>query len=963
MMDTPSWHRVKEIVQAALARTPAERIAFAQRMCGDDASLRAEVESLLAAIERAGSFIEQPAIPSPSVTFPAGWVPDVGRRALEPGAPLGPYTILEFVGAGGMGEVYRARDGNLNRDVALKVRPAAFALDPDRFARFKREAQILAALNHPNIASIYGLESSDGIQALVLELIEGPTLASRIGRGRIPVSEALSIAKQIAEGLEAAHNRGIIHSDLKPANIKLRPDGTVKILDFGLAKALDAVDANSSASDAVPVASPSITQAGLIFGTAAYMSPQQARGEAVDKRTDLWAFGCVLYETLTGRPAFNADTVEDILAAVMSREPDWSLLPAETPAPVVRLLHKCLEKNTNRRLHDIADARIEIEDVGTPAPTAISHKRRWPALLAIAGVLALGITGTIWRGWLPGRTTLEAAPTVKRFQIRLPSGGPVDSALSMPLDLAQLSMAISPDGTRLVYVMERQKVLKLYLQEFDKSEPEPIAGTEGAYGPFFSPDGRWIGFFANNKLQKVAVSGGEPIELCAVPNAYGGAWGPDGTILVAADEGRRPTKVPANGGDPQPIVVIGRQGSFRRPDILPGGKAAIVSNPLSGVGVLSLETGDFRLLVADAGGGQYMPGYLVFARPGVLLAAPFDLERLALTGPESVVLEAVRTEREGTSPQPHAVFSRDGTLVYAEGGAPKNDTRLVWVDRRGKVQTLGMPPRSYKTLSLSPDGRSLALIIGDPRYDLWFQDLESGTLTQRTFGAEPEQVTWTPDGKHIVFGSRRNGKRSFAVPRDGTSEPEPFPFGSYSPDGRLVATVQGNPDTGLDLWVHPVVGEKTLKPFLQTRFTEAGPRFSPDGRWIAYGSDETGQYEIYVRPYPGPGGKWQISTDGGVHVIWSQDGKELFYRNGPKWMSVAVTLKPEFTAGPPRLLFEGPYALVGSQSYDVAPDGQRFLVLEPVEKELAPVTYFNVVLNWFEDVKKKAAPTPAVKPR
>jgi eukaryotic-like serine/threonine-protein kinase len=963
-MDAHSWHRVKEIIEALLARAPAERAASIQQMCGDDASLRAEVESLLAAIEQSGNFIEQPALQSQSfsASFPAGWIPDLGTRALQSGDSLGPYTILEFVGAGGMGEVYRARDANLNRDVALKVRPAAFALDADRFARFRREAQILAALNHPNIAAIYGFENSDGIQALVLELVEGPTLASRIARGCIPIGETLSIAKQIAVGLEAAHKRGIIHSDLKPANIKLRPDGTLKILDFGLAKALDAVDTNSAASDAALVTSSQITHAGLIFGTAAYMSPEQARGEAVDKRSDIWAFGCVLYETLTGQSAFRGTTIDDILDAVLNQDPDWGLLPEETPDHIVKLLRRCLEKNPDRRLHDIADVRIEIEDTGISIPTTIPRRRRWPAILALACVAAVAITGAAWRGWRLTGPAAEIAPVVKRFQIRLPVDASPESAVSMPLDLAQLSMAISPDGTRLVYVLEHQKVLQLYLQDFDKFEPKPIAGTEGAYGPFFSPDGRWIGFFANNKLQKVAVSGGEPIELCAVPNAYGGAWGADGTILFTADEGRRPMKVPETGGVPQPIVMIGRQGSFRRPDILPGGKAAIVSNPLLGVGVLSLETGDFRLLVADAGGGQYMPGYLVFARPGVLLAAPFDLERLALTGKETVVLEAVRTEREGESPQPQAVFSRDGTLVYAEGGAPKNSTRPVWVDRHGNVEPIGMPPRYYRTPSLSPDGRLLAIIIADPRTDVWVQDLERGTLTQRTFGADPEQVTWTPDGKRIVFGSRRNGKRAFSLPREGNGEPEPSAFGSFSPDGRLVANVQGNPDTGLDLWVQPVSGNKTLQPFLQTRFTEAGPKFSPDGRWIAYGSDETGQSEIFVRPYPGPGKKWRISTEGGVHAIWSRDGKELFYRNGQKWMSVTVNLKPEFTAEKPRLLFEGPYALVGSQSYDVTPDGQRFLVLEPVEKQLEPVTHLNVVLNWFEDVKKKAAPAAMPRP-
>jgi eukaryotic-like serine/threonine-protein kinase len=954
MINTPTWHRVKELVEAALARSPAERQAFILERCGTDSSLRVEVESLLAAIDQAGNFIEQPALP-------AGWMPNLGGRALEPGNSFGHYTILEFVGAGGMGEVYRARDTNLNRDVALKVRPAAFALGADRFARFRREAQILAALNHPNVASIYGLENSDGIQGLVLELVDGPTLAGRISKSRISAGETLAIARQIADGLEAAHKRGIIHSDLKPANIKLRPDGSVKILDFGLARALDAVDAGAASSQAAPVTNVSVSQSGLIFGTAAYMSPEQARGEPVDKRTDIWAFGCVLYEMLTGHPAFEGKDIEEILAAVLNREPDWTLVPAETPVSIVKLLHKCLQKNPDRRLHDIADARIEIEDADTPLP--IPAPQRQPPTVAILSVIAtIALSLAVW-AWLRPPTATEVVPAIKRLQIRLPEAGTPANAWSLPMGFPQLLMAISPDDTRVVYVLQRQGgAFQLYLHELDKLEPKPIPGTEGAFGPFFSPDGRWIGFFAENKLKKVAVSGGEPIELAAAPNAWGGCWGTDGTILFAVDEGRRPTIVPENGGIARAIVRIGR-GSYRRPDILPGGKAAIVSNPLLGVGVLSLETGEFRLLVPDAGGGRYMPGHLVFARPGVLLAAPFDLDRLAVTGPETVVLESVRTELEGVAPEPQAAFSRQGTLVYAQGGAPTKSARPVWVDRLGKVQPLGMPPRSYRQMRLSPDGRLLAIIIADPRIDVWVQDLERGTLSQRTFDAEPDTLNWTPDGKRIAFGSRRNGRGALSIPRDGISEPEPFVVGSFSPDGKLVATMRGNPTTGLDLWVHPVTGPRAQQPFLQTRFTEGGPQFSPDGRWISYGSDESGQYEIYVRPYPGPGGKWQVSTEGGVHALWSRDGKEMFYRNGSKFMSVPVTLAPEFTVGKPHLLFEGPYVLVGSQSYDVSPDGQRFLVLEPVEKELEPLTHLNVVLNWFEDVKHRVGAVSPGAPR
>ena len=534
----------------------------------------------------------------------------------------------------------------------------------------------------------------------------------------------------------------------------------------------------------------------------------------------------------------------------------------------------------------------------------------------------------------------------------------------MALGLAQLSMAITQDGARLAYVLEHQGVTRLYLHALDQLEPAAIPATDGAFGPFFSPDGRWIGFFADNKLKKVAVSGGEPVVLCDAPNVYGGSWGSDGTILFSPNEGQRPTRIHERGGVPQPIDVRNFHGSYRRPDLLPGGRAAIVSNPLLGVGILAFDTGEFRLLVPGAGGGRYAAGHLLFARPGMLLAAPFDLEQLAITGPEAVVLDGVRTETEGVSPQPQAVLSREGTLVYAAGLAPGNTMRPVWVDRRHNVQPLPMPSRAYRSMSVSPDGRFLAIIIADSAPDLWVQDLERGTLTRRTSGAEPGTVNWTPDGERIVFGSRRDGRRkAFWVSRDGSSGPEPFQtddgqpaVGSLSPDGQVVATFRRDPTTGMDLWVLPFKRTHAVEAFLRTRFNEIGPAFSPDGRWLAYVSDESGQYEVYVRPYPARAGKWQLSVGGGEEPTWSRGGKELFYRNGRKWMTAPVTLHPEFSSATPTLLFEGDYVNVGGRSYDVTADGQRFLVLEPAEPEMARVTHLNVVLNWDEQLKLRRGP-------
>jgi serine/threonine-protein kinase len=527
-------------------------------------------------------------------------------------------------------------------------------------------------------------------------------------------------------------------------------------------------------------------------------------------------------------------------------------------------------------------------------------------------------------------------------------------------------MAIDPDGMRVAYVLEREGVTHLYVHALDQQTPVLLAGTEGAFGPFFSPDGRWIGFFAENRLKKVAVSGGEPIDLCAAPNPYGGSWGDDRTILFSTDEGRRPSRVSENGGNPEKILVKNNQGSWRYPQLLPGGKAAIVSNPMLGVTLLSLETGEFRVLVEGAGGGSYAPGHLIFSRPGVLLAAPFDLERLEV-GPEAVVLEGVRTLAEGVNSQPQAVFSANGTLIYVAGGPPKNSTRPVWVDRRGNVEPLAMPPKLYGTMSLSPDERLLAIIIADPKRDVWVHDLERGTLTRRTSGIEPDMLRWAPDGERLIFGYRRGGKRAaFSIPKDGSSEPEPMRGEDGELTGnasdRVVATFRGgDPATGLDIWVRK--GNRPLEPFLRTRFTEVNPMVSPDQRWIGYVSDESGQYEVYVRPYPVREGKWQISIDGGQEPMWSNDGKEIFYRTGRKWMAAAVHLKPEFSADKPKLLFEGPYVNVGGASYAVTKDGKRFLLLEPDEKEIEPVTYLNVVLNWFEKVKQRASLASAQSPR
>src|SRR5688572_2948041 len=850
VMANPSWARVKEVIEMALDRAPDDRAECILRACGDDGALRAEVQSLLAAIEQAGTFIDRSALHSltPSAGRAASGISALAGRALDPGDAFGPYEVLGFLGAGGMGEVYQARDATLNRDVALKVLPEVFASDSDRLARFTREAQALASLNHPNIAAIYGLEQSERGQALVLELVDGPTLAHRIAAASIPVSEALTIARQIAEGLEAAHERGIVHRDLKPANIKLRPDGRVKILDFGLAKAVDPFDASSVAADAASVISSVMTRPGVVIGTASYMSPEQARGKAVDTRTDIWAFGCVLYETLTGRQAFRGETIQDTLAAVLAGAPDWSLLPADTPAGVVRLLRRCLEKDPDRRVPDIAEARIEIAHVTVAKPIDVLVRRA--AFSALTAVAAIVIAVAVWNWRSPAAPAPLTTSTVKRLLIGLPGTQPLARAASMPLGDGQASLAISPGGTHVAYVLEHDGVRQLYLHALDQLDGAPIPRTEGAFGPFFSPDGRWLGFFAGNKLKKVAVSGGDPIDLSAAPNPYGGSWGTDGTILFAADEGRRPTTIRDTGGVPRLVPIKDDRGSWTRPHLLPGGRTAIVAH-LAEVGLLSLDTGEYRMLVENSRDGRYAPsGHLVFSRAGALLAAPFDLEHLAVSGPATVILEGIRMEGQIAVAQ--AVFSRDGTLIYAPGGAVNDATRPVWVDRRGTVRPVGMPPRSYRSFRLSPDGRRLAIVIGDPNDDVWVQDLERGALTRLTSGGNNVGPVWTPDGTRVVFAKNTGGVRTpFWVPADGSGEPERLfrddhrgGVASFSPDGQLVTFNRRAPDTGLDLWVRPVNGTQTPHSFLRTRSTEVGAMFSPDGRWISYVSDESGQYEV-----------------------------------------------------------------------------------------------------------------------
>ncbi len=875
------------------------------------------------------------------------------------GRTLGRYQITDQLGAGGMGEVWRARDARLGRDVAIKILPPAFAQDPERLARFEREAQVLAALNHPNIAAVYGLEEADGAPCLVLEMVPGETL-----RGPVSPDEALLIARQIIDALEEAHEKGIVHRDLKPANIKITPEGKVKVLDFGLAKALegDAAAHLSTQSPTLTVAA--LTRGGVLLGTAAYMSPEQARGKPVDKRSDIWAFGCVLYEMLTGKQAFGGETVTDSLAAIVKNEPDWSALPESTPPQVRRLLQRCLEKDPKRRLRDIGEARILLDEPApaiTPQPASIPHppapipRMPWAVAAAAAAAAAVGF----W-GWLGAPE--PAARPVMRLTAALPS------------TTGARWLAVSRDGTRLAFRGDNQ----IYVRSGDQFEAKRVPGTEGAFGVFLSPDGQWIAYGDRSKLKKVPVNGGAPITLCDGGAGYGASWGPDGNIVFATAGSWGLKRVSSAGGKPEDLTKpdVQKGETHRWPEVLPDGSgvlftiggAAFASWDDAKIAVLDLKTGRQRVLVEGGTVARYVPtGHLVYWRAGSLFAVPFDLRRLEVTGQAVPVLEGVA----GVASVGFADFgiSNTGMLAYVPGGAEGSNMHLAWVDRQGKAQLLAAPPKPYYSPRVSPDGRRVAMSMGDARAasDIWVYDVDRSTLTRVTFQAGAWAPAWTPDGRSLVYRSKAGDKGTFALAAaDGSAGVQTLALvdmqafgGQLSPDGKLLVFPQPGKAGKIDLWTVAVdtsaAGEPKPSAFLETAFDKFAPAFSPDGRWIAYQSSETGQMQVYVQGAPRAGGspaagKWQISTDGGTVPVWARSGRELFYRNADKVMAVEVVPGPSFRAGTPKTLFEGRYARGG---YDAAPDGKRFLMMQSAQSEAGPAQ-LHVVMNWFEELRRRA---------
>ncbi len=908
-----------------------------------------------------------------------------------PGAVLaGRYEILELIGAGGMGEVYRAVDKSLDRQVAVKVLPAAFSQDKERLARFEREAKLLAALNHPHIASIHGLERSGERLFLVLELIEGESLRTRLARGPLPVEEAIAVCRQVAEGLEAAHARGIVHRDLKPGNIMLAGDDIAKILDFGLAKAA-AGETTGIDIERSPTITGQMTAPGVILGTVAYMSPEQARGRPVDKRADIWAFGCVLFECLTGQQAFVGETVSDTLAHIIKGEPDWGCLPAGTPPHIRSLLGRCLEKDPKERLHDIADARIELQMTprfvaGATSTSGIRGLR--PAAIVAIGAAALIIGALVgplvWRSLTRGGSS-KAVPVV-RASIVLPSGhslggGSLQNGFSNRPTRTEL--AVSADGRFLVYSATRegpgsQSAPSLYLRKLDELEARPVKGTEGGLCPFLSPRGDWIGFWAGGKLRKVPSEGGIPSDLCDVPRPFGFSWGDDDRIVFSRDRGTGLMRIPAAGGAPEVLTVPDRsrqEYAHYLPHVLPGSRGVLFTikrHPWDAeprLAVLDLGSGQWRVLLENAADGRYAAtGHAVFMRQGTLMAVPFDAGRMAITGPAVPVAAGIEQTLNTTTSYDDTGagqfdLSASGSLVYVPGGIePDQKNTLVWVDAEGREEPIVAFKAPFFSTRVSPDGKRIAYTLLGMESHVWIHDLDLGTATKLTPEGMAQWALWTKDGERLIFDWLETGVPNLywqdaagGSPKERLIESEFYHWpGSLSPDGNILAFVEERQETDRDILFLDLRDRRTT-PFLNSRFYEGYPAFSPDGRWIAYATDESGQMEVYVQTLSGRPRKWRVSHEGGRSPLWSPDGRRLYYRSGPlgsRIWAVDIEAGPDLSASRPRQILSLERYAVGSPigTWDISRDGRRFLMVKLGGRPVKPVTEIILVQNWFEEL-------------
>ncbi len=876
---------------------------------------------------------------------------------MKPSQAIAHYRVTAKIGVGGMGEVWRATDTRLHRDVAIKIIPESFAADADRMARFERESRVLASLNHPNIAAIYGVEE----RALVMELVEGPTLAERIDAGPMPLDEALPVARQIADALEYAHERGVVHRDLKPANVKITAEGRVKVLDFGLAKAMGG-ETGAGDPNASPTVTANATFAGVLLGTPAYMSPEQARGQPVDRRADVWAFGATLFEMVTGHTLFRAGSVSDTLARVLTGEIDLQPLPPEV-RPVVE---RCLRRDPKLRWRSIGDALFALEEMralpAQPAPrgTALA----WTA----AAVLALAAAAGWWMWW-------RGAPPVDRPLTRLN----VDLGSNAVTGL-NLTAAISPDGRRLVFPARGPDgKQQLATRMLDQAQPALLPDTEGASFPFFSPDGQWIGFFAGGQLKKIAVNGGAAVRVCVLGTAgEGGSWGGDGYIVLGVGPAAPLSRVRDSGGELQLLTQLGPGELTQRwPQALPGGiilftaSASASAMENANIEAFSVKTGQVKIVQRGGYFGRYLPGgHLVYVHQGTLFGVPFDLGRLEERGTPVPLLNdvAANAATGGGQFEFSGAGSGSGTFLYSAGKSAAQEWQMDWLDGSGKTQPLISKPGAYSTPRISPDGRKVAF-IGESS-DIYILDERSDTTSRLTFTGHANVPVWAPDGKHIAFASA--GAGVLWVRSDGGGDPQTLltdansatPW-SFSPDGRQLAYFSRPSAKGLDIGTlpldltdpdHPKPGKS--QPFLQTPADENIPRFSPDGRWIAYRSNESGNSEIYVRPYPAnSGGKWQISSGGGLYPFWSNNGRELFYETSDNEIMVLdYTVDGDsFSHGKPRMWSEVPLFYTGTSNIDLAPDGKRFVVFTlpqtpPGDKGTVHVT---MLFNFFDELRRR----------
>ena len=951
-MTPERWGEVEDLYHKALQVRKEERASFLESHCLNNESLRQEVESLLSRYEGAGSFLDEPAAKAGAAlrTEPV--------LSLHVGSRLGLYEITGLLGKGGFGEVYRARDIQLKRDVAIKILPDEFSREPDRVARFQREAQLLASLNHPNIAAIHSLGEAEGTRFLVLELVEGETLQRHLQRGPIPLDQALPIAKQIAEALEAAHEKGITHRDLKPANVKLTPEARVKVLDFGLAKARVTSSPSANLPDSPILMSGSMQ--GAIIGTAAYMSPEQAKGKEVDRTADVWAFGCVLYEMLTGRHAFEGEDVTEILGRVVAAEPDFTRLPTRTPPSIRRLLRRAMKKDPRQRLADMRDARIEIEEASAAPDVAVPpafdaaamgrRQRFWPI---VAGVSLIVIAALA----IPTARHLREAPSPNDSEMRLD--------MITPATTDPFSFAISPDGRKVVFVASGDGTSRLWLRPLDVSAAQPLLGTEGATRPFWSPDSRSVGFFSAGKLMRADIGGGLPQTLVSAinPAGLGGSWSPGGLILFASSSTNRILRVPASGGEAVTVTNADwrRAGVYTYPQFLPGGRRFLFTawggGAVSAVYLGSLDSPEIkRVTAADSAGLYAPPGWLLFVRQGQLVARRFDLSRGELAGDPITLADQVSVD--SFVPVPPFSVSASGSVAYRRGGPVR--TQLAWFDRTGKMlgtvgeadeNNLGYP-------ELSPDERRVAVdrtVQGNQ--DIWLIDLLRGGTARFTFdSANDRRPLWSPDGLQIVFAANR--KQTFELytePSTGAGAEQLIMESPYSkvpdglsPDGHFVLYNENR-----DILAVPLQGDRKPIPVANSPFTKQDGQFSPDGRWVAYHSDESGRFEIYVVPFPPAAGKWQVSADGGVSPRWRHDGKELFFISPDEKMMAATVSSSgaSFQADPPVPLFQtrivGGFN-AGKQQYAVSAEGHFLINVPAADSASVPIT---LILNWHPPAK------------